>query len=210
MHDLAAPAGAESGTSRRMESSRRSIAAGGGEHRRDVLDHASRCRARRRPGGRGAGCPDRNRCSGMSTPSTFFGAERRARRAPPQTLESMPPERPSTTPRLRSRCSTCSRMRRGDARRSRAAASRRSAVARTNARRLGEWRRVGGTLFIPQPPASARRSARRLILPVSVFGSASRNSTSFGTMKSSRCCAQWRITSSLGERRRPARARRRP
>ena len=38
-----------------------------------------------------------------------------------------------------------------------------------------------------QPPVAASAIWRRLILPVSVFGSAARNSTDFGTMKSSRC-----------------------
>ena len=36
---------------------------------------------------------------------------------------------------------------------------------------------------------------RRLILPLSVLGRSSRNSICFGTMKSSRCLAQWRMTS---------------
>ena len=91
------------------------VAAGAVEDRRDVLEHASRCRATRpraRPRRRLSGSES---CSGMNTPSTLLAARRRARRAPRPRCESTPPERPSTTPRRRRRFSTCSRSAGGDA-----------------------------------------------------------------------------------------------
>ena len=96
--------------------------------------------------------------------------------------------------------STCSRMRRGDALDLGVGVDARARRRRTAASRDA----VGRCVFIPQPPVTSASIRRRLILPVSVLGSASRNSTSFGTMKSSRCCAQWRMMSrsvSVGARR---------
>ena len=132
--------------------------------------------------------------SGISTPSTFFGPSA-ATASAAETLESMPPERPSTMPRRRSRFSTCSRIA-SAMRATSAVASRRSQSSPSCGRRARVEALDAGTMFIAPPLSSLAAISRRSILPFSDFGSALSNATAFGTMKSSRCLAQWRITSS--------------
>ena len=131
--------------------------------------------ATRRPRRRLSGSESR---SGISTPSTFFGPSA-ATASAAETLESMPPESPSTMPRRRSRFSTCSR------------------IASRDARDLGRRRQAPANRRRPAPPARIRNRltrrdrvhcaaaislaaiSRRSILPFSDFGSAASNATSF-------------------------------